>query len=283
MILTVDEQQLLKLHYAWPVSYPKLIAYIEHDYGHDRLSNSSNTQRTNLNAKLAQLSPLPLLELLLEKGINPIPYTHPDYPESLKQLIDPPAILYTKGDRTLLKKPSKVAIIGSRKAGSYSITAMKTIIPPLVQHGSVIVSGLAKGADTMAHQATIEYGGQTIAVLGHGFFHLYPKENAQLAHTILKEHLLVSEFPPYHPPAKWTFPMRNRIISGLSNSIVITESALKSGTMSTIEHALDHGKEVFAVPGPIDSALSLGPNKLLDEGARPIWSGFQIIDSLVES
>ncbi|MCM3756703.1 DNA-processing protein DprA [Sporosarcina aquimarina] len=283
MKLTAQEHQLLKLHYALPVPYPRIARLLESNYDYKYVPNLSQKQRTNLNLKLAQLTPLPLLDLLLEKGIIPIPYTHPDYPERLKQLIDPPAILYAKGDLDLLKKTSKVAIIGSRKAGKYSVCAMQMIVPPLVQHGSVIVSGLAKGADTMAHQAAIKYGGQTLAVLGHGFFHLYPKENAELAATLAEKHLLLTEYPPYHPPAKWTFPMRNRIISGLSNSLVITESEIKSGTMSTIEHALDHGKEIFAVPGPIDSPLSLGPNKLLDEGARPIWSGFQIIESLVES
>ena len=283
MKLSEQDHQLLKLHYAWPVPYPKLSRFLRGEPKSDCLPNLSQKQRTNLTAKLAQLSPLPLLDLLLEKGIIPIPYTHPDYPKQLKQLIDPPAVLYTKGNQCLLKKPNKVAIIGSRKASNYSICAMNMIVPPLVQHDSVIVSGLAKGADTMAHQAAIKYGGQTIAVLGHGFLHIYPKENEKLAATIAKEHLLLTEFPPYHPPAKWTFPMRNRIISGLSSSIVITESAVKSGTMSTIEHAFDHGKEVFAVPGPIDSPLSLGPNKLLDEGARPIWSGFQITETLVES
>ncbi|MGG0643642.1 DNA-processing protein DprA [Sporosarcina gallistercoris] len=283
MKLTAQEHELLKLHYAWPAPYPKLVQLLENKYGHEYLLNLSQKQRTILNKKLAQLSPLPLLEMLLEKGIIPIPYTHPDYPDQLKQLIDPPAVLYAKGNPGLLKKTNKVAIIGSRKAGDYSICAMDMIVPPLVQHDSVIVSGLAKGADTMAHQAAIKYGGQTIAVLGHGFFHLYPKENAELATTIAKEHLLITEYPPYHAPAKWTFPMRNRIISGLSSTLVITESAVKSGTMSTIEHALDHGKEVFAVPGPIDSPLSLGPNKLLDEGARPIWNGFQIVETLVES
>ncbi|REB09742.1 DNA-protecting protein DprA [Sporosarcina sp. BI001-red] len=283
MKLSARDHELLKLHYAWPVPYNQLARLLGNNNGHKYLQNLSQKQRTNLKMKLAQLSPIPLLDLLLEKGIIPIPFTHPDYPDQLKQLIDPPAVLYTKGDPSLLKKPNKVAIIGSRKAGDYSINAMDMVVPPLVQHGCVIVSGLAKGADTMAHQAAIRFGGQTIAVLGHGFLHLYPKENAELAAIMAKEHLLITEYPPYHPPAKWTFPMRNRIISGLSNTIVITESAVKSGTMSTIEHALDHGKEIFAVPGPIDSPLSLGPNKLLDEGARPIWNGYQIIESLVES
>lgn len=282
MKLSETDHQLLKLHYAWPAPFPKLADLLIAKCTPEKIPNSSNKQPKNLNEKLAQLSPIPLLDLLLKEGIIPIPFTHPHYPDQLKELIDPPAVLYTKGDYTLLKKVNKIAIIGSRKASSYSSRAMKRIVPPLIEHEMVIVSGLAKGADTMAHQAALEYGGKTIAVLGSGFFHVYPKENMRLASIIAEDHLLLSEFPPYHPPAKWTFPMRNRIISGLSDALVITESVIKSGTMSTIEHALDHGKEVFAVPGPIDSELSLGPNRLLDEGARPIWSGFQIVEILVE-
>ena len=133
----------------------------------------------------------------------------------------------------------------------------------------------------MAHEAAIDYGGKTIAVLGHGFFHLVSKRKSSLAEEIAKNHLLLTEYPPYVKPERWTFPMRNRIISGLSNAVVVTEAADKSGTMSTVEHALDHGKDIFAVPGPITSILSAGPNKLLDEGAKPVWNGFQIVESFV--
>lgn len=283
MKLSEQEQKLLKLHYAWPASYPVLKQYLSGNLQDQNVLHSSTVKQKKLNLRLRELSSLPLQDLLKEKGITPIPYTHPDYPSRLKQLIDPPAILYTKGNKDLLKKEHLVAIVGSRKATDYSVLAMKHIVPPLVRHKAVIVSGLAKGADTLAHQAAIRYGGDTIAVLGSGFFHLYPKENRQLEAHIGRHHLLITEYPPYHPPAKWTFPMRNRIISGLSTAVVITESAEKSGTMSTIEHALDHGKDVFAVPGPIDSPLSLGPNKLLNEGAQGIWNGFQIVESFVES
>ncbi|WJY28750.1 MULTISPECIES: DNA-processing protein DprA [Sporosarcina] len=283
MNLSEQEIDLLKLHYAWPAPYPKLHRYLSYQTGDENFTHSSLKQPADLIEKLTGLSRLPLLELLLQKGIFPIPYTHPDYPPQLKQLIDPPAVLYTKGNRKLLKKENLTAIIGARQATSYSVKAMEQIVPPLVANGFVIVSGLAKGADTFAHEAAIRYGGETIAVLGNGFFHLYPKENRQLAEQIAAHHLLITEYPPYHKPAKWTFPMRNRIISGLSRSLIITEAAEKSGTMSTIEHALEHGKEVFAVPGPIDSPLSLGPNRLLNEGATGIWNGFQLIATVVES
>ena len=160
---------------------------------------------------------------------------------------------------------------------------MSLIVPPLVENGTVIVSGLAKGADTMAHKAAISYGGKTIAVLGHGLFHLYPNENKELANEISENHILITEYPPYVKPERWTFPMRNRIISGLSDAVVVTESADKSGTMSTVEHALDHGKHIYAVPGSVISSLSEGPNKLIDEGAQPLWNGFQVVGSFLSN
>jgi len=137
-----------------------------------------------------------------------------------------------------------------------------------------------KGADRMAHEAAIGYAGQTIAVLGHGLFHLYPKENQKLAEIMEQEHLLISEYPPYVKPQKWYFPMRNRIISGLSEGILVTEAAEKSGTLSTIEHGLENGKHIFVVPGDITKPLSKGPHKLLLEGATPVWNGYQIIEEI---
>lgn len=282
MKLTGPEIELLKHHYAWPVPYPKLHKYMNGSRETDSASAPVLKRPSDLEKKLNDLARLPLLDMLCDKGIFPIPFTHPDYPSQLRQLIDPPAILYTKGSRDLLKKENLTAIIGSRKATCYSVKAMEQIVPPLIQHDFVIVSGLARGADTLAHEAAIRYGGRTIAVLGSGFFHLYPASNRKLAEQIAAHHLLITEYPPYHKPARWTFPMRNRIISGLSRSLVITEAAEKSGTMSTIEHALEHGKDVFAVPGPIDSPLSLGPNKLLNEGAAGVWCGFQIVETAVE-
>ncbi|WP_153731267.1 DNA-processing protein DprA [Sporosarcina obsidiansis] len=292
MQFTDQEKQLINLHYIHPVPMNRFqsllqenptfetmeaysIVYLKH------LLGLSEEKAEQFKKQYTEVSRLPLLQMLQQSNCTPIPYFHPDYPEELTQLCDPPAVLYSRGNRDLLKRGLRVGIIGSRKATVYSKKALDFIVPPLVDHQIPIVSGLAAGADTMAHQAAIHYGGDTIGVLGHGFSHMYPKKNERIAREMAENHLLVTEYPPYIPPAKWTFPMRNRIISGLSSAIVITESVERSGTMSTVEHALDHGKEIFAVPGAIDSPLSAGPNKLLDEGAKPIWSGFQIIDSLL--
>ncbi|MCZ2258802.1 DNA-processing protein DprA [Sporosarcina sp. G11-34] len=260
---------------------PDLVNF--HTYSADKLAKVLRItvqKAIQLKENLQKSVTTPYEKLYERYDITPIPFTNPLYPKQLLLLIDPPTVLYTKGDSSLLSQNFQVAIIGSRKATVYSQQAMKFVVPPLVENNIIIVSGLAKGADTMAHKAAIAYGGKTIAVLGHGFFHLYPKENKDLAEEMAENQLLITEYPPYLKPERWTFPMRNRIISGLSDAVVVTESADKSGTMSTVEHALDHGKDIYAVPGLVTSLLSAGPHKLIDEGAQPLWSGFQIIEAL---
>lgn len=289
MLNDVD-QRLLALHYVYPVPFNKsaeilkLDPELHHLFSYraeelSRLLQIPHVKAVRLKEQLKQHEQTPFPLLYHRENIIPIPITNPAYPKPLKWLVDPPTVLYVKGDRTILETSFKVAIIGSRKATDYSRKALSFIVPPLVDRGAVIVSGLAKGADTMAHESAIQFGGKTIAVLGHGLFHLYPHENIELAEKMARHHLLITEYPPYMRPARWTFPMRNRIISGLSESVIITESEEKSGTMSTVDHALEHGKSIFAVPGPITSTLSLGPNKLIEQGAKPIWNGFQALEN----
>lgn len=290
MELTSVDRRLLALHYVYPVPFNKLSSIMKMDpdlrhlFNHRagdlaKLLQIPERKAVRLNEQLKLHEHTPFHLLFHHENIIPLPITNKNYPESLKWLIDPPTVLYLKGVPSLLQTSLKIAIIGSRKATDYSRKALDFIVPPFVENGAIVVSGLAKGADAMAHESAIRYGGKTIAVLGHGLFHLYPKENRKLAEEIAKEHLLLTEYPPYMRPAKWTFPMRNRIISGLSESVIITESEEKSGTMSTVDHALEHGKSIYAVPGPITSPLSLGPNKLIDQGAKPIWNGFQAFET----
>ncbi|MDW0115746.1 DNA-processing protein DprA [Sporosarcina thermotolerans] len=289
MEITEVDKRLLALHYVYPVPFNKLSEIMRNDpdlellfnyYASDlaRLLQIPEIKAVRLKEQLVLHEKTPFHLLYHQENIIPIPITNKNYPQSLKLLVDPPTVLYLRGMTSVLKASLKVAIIGSRKATDYSKKALSFIVPPLVDKGAVIVSGLAKGADTMAHESAIQYGGKTIAVLGHGLFHLYPYANRHLAQEIAKKHLLLTEYPPYMKPAKWTFPMRNRIISGLSESVIITESNEKSGTMSTVDHALEHGKAIYAVPGPITSSLSLGPNKLIVQGAKPIWNGFQVFE-----
>lgn len=287
------EQRILALHYVHPVPLNRLRQLLHWD---PELSNVEKmdvlrlSSLLNLPADKAKRVSNMYSEALKTRfkeayrfhGITPIPFNHDFYPSLLHELVDPPAVLYAKGKLEFLTAEWKIAVIGSRKATLYTEQSLDYIIPPLVEKNIVIVSGLARGADTMAHLSALRYGGKTIAVLGSGFFHIYPKENKELAEEISKNHLLLSEYPPYAGPKKWRFPMRNRIISGLSNGVVVTEAAKKSGTVSTMEHALEHGKDVFAVPGSIQSELSLGPHQLLLDGAKPVWNGYQIIEEFIQ-
>ncbi|HWL12310.1 MAG TPA: DNA-processing protein DprA [Ureibacillus sp.] len=284
-------QEILSFHYVYPLPLNKFQVLMKSIESTRNIIDTTPTELArilSISTKHAEsillnykkVLQVNLLDVYYSANIKPLPYTSEFYPESLHDLIDPPLVLYAKGDISLMKNPRKIGIIGSRKATSYSALAMDYIVPPLVENNIVIVSGLAKGADSLAHRATIKFGGKTIAVLGHGFSHLYPPENSELAREIEGNHLLLTEYPPYVGVQKWHFPMRNRIISGISNAIVVTEASLKSGTLITTDHALEHGKDIFVVPGPILKEQSQGTNSLLREGAIPIWDGHQIIEEL---
>lgn len=281
----------LALHYVFPVPLNKLFHLLEYDpelvelektppHLLAKLCNISLERAIKLKKMLKEFVEVPLCQMYEKHSITPILFSDPNYPKSLLNLYDPPAVIYVKGKLELLSNPKKLAIIGSREATDYSAESIKTILPPLVNEEYVIISGLAKGADTLAHEITINLGGKTIAVLGTGLFHVYPKQNLKLAHEMEKNQLLLTEYPPYITPQKWNFPMRNRIISGLSQGVLITEATKKSGTVSTMEHALENGKEIFAIPGSIHSPLSIGPHLLILEGAKPVWNGHQILEEL---
>ncbi len=199
----------------------------------------------------------------LEKlSIECLTYLSADYPEKLKGIYQFPVVLYVKGDKTLLNKKS-VGIVGSRSPSSYGKTITHDFSKALAKAGLVIVSGLAMGVDRVAHQACLEIGGKTIAVIGSGFLNIYPAMNSSLAHEIEKQGLLLSEYPPNATPTKFNFPARNRIIAGLSDGVLITEAGEKSGALYTKEFALEYGKSVYAVPGNINSILSKGTNSII--------------------
>ncbi len=283
-------RQILTLHYIYPLPLQKLIVLLNyvrpseqimdiHPHKLATLFSISIERASKLKQQFFEFLTVPLDEIYGENDYTAILFNEPLYPKELFNLIDPPTVLYVKGDVSLLQF-KKIAIIGSRHATDYTKRALSYIVPPLVEAQYVIVSGFAKGADTMAHEQTIAVGGKTIAVLGSGFGHIYPKVNKLLFEYMSKCHCIVTEYPPYMEPRKWHFPMRNRIISGLSKALVVTEAAERSGTLITTEHALEHGKDVFVVPGPIDSEQSKGTNVLLKDGAIPVWNGYQIVDEL---
>jgi DNA processing protein len=228
--------------------------------------------RINLEAEMEKLNKL---------KINLITLDDDDYPPLLKQIYDPPFTLFYKGTLNSIQDEFCLAVVGSRKFSSYGRQVTQNIVSNLAQNGITIVSGLALGIDSLAHQATLEAKGRTIAVMGCGLDQIYPAVHYGLAQKILESFgALISEYPPGTRPSKFTFPMRNRIISGLSLGTLIVEAGQKSGSLITAKTALDQNREVFAVPGNIYSLTSQGTNQLIQEGAKMITSANDILETL---
>jgi DNA processing protein len=200
----------------------------------------------------------------------------PDYPDALRSLPQPPPVLHVRGRLELLRGPG-IAVVGTRAYSIYGRDATVSIVVGLVRAGYVIVSGLARGIDGIAHRTALDVGGETVAVLGTGIDVPYPPEHVELFHSIAERGCLVSEFPPGTSPRKWHFPQRNRIIAGLARGVLVIEAPVKSGALITAHYALDEGKEVFAVPGPIHNPTSYGPNRLIQDGAALVTSAADIL------
>ncbi|MFS0553036.1 DNA-processing protein DprA [Brevibacillus sp. 179-C9.3 HS] len=201
------------------------------------------------------------------------------YPASLRNIPDPPLTLFYRGDHTLLENLS-IGVVGSRKPTSYGRASCTFFVRELVQAGLVIVSGVAYGIDAEAHQATLKAGGKTIGVLGCGMNYVYPSRHRELYREIESFGLLLSEYPPHIPPIAGLFPERNRIISGLAIGVLVVEAAEKSGSLITADCALEQGKEVFAIPGPIFSLMSTGPHNLIKQGAKLVTSSRDILEEI---
>ncbi len=199
------------------------------------------------------------------------------YPKKLRDLPDAPFFLFCKGDLTLLEKPSLV-VVGTRKPSAYGRMVTERIVKDVARENIVIISGLAYGVDSISHKKCLEVGGKTIAVLGSGFNEIYPTEHLGLAMEIAQKGLLISEYSPNKKATKYSFPQRNRILAGLSDGILITEASLKSGTKHTKDFALDYGKNVYAVPGNIDSPSSELTNDIIKTGqAQCVTNAFDIL------
>jgi DNA processing protein len=205
---------------------------------------------------------------LLERGrLKLLSFEEPGYPENLREIPDPPPVLFVRGC-ILPKDRSAIAVIGSRKASAYGITVCRRLVQELVVRGFNIVSGMARGVDAAAHWAALDGQGRTIAVLGTGVDIIYPKGNRPVFERILEQGALVSEFLPGTQPYAQNFPRRNRIISGMALGVLVVEAAERSGTMITVRTALEQGREVFAVPGDIRSPVSRGTHRLIKQGAK---------------
>lgn len=218
-------------------------------------------------------------DLLKVRGVTVITIEDDCYPGRLRQIDSAPVLLYIRGKADVLKDPS-FAVVGSRRASMYGLNVARTFALELAEAGLTVVSGLARGIDTAAHQGALHAGGVTIAVLGCGLNHMYPLENDKLAERICESGGLISEFPMETPPASYNFPRRNRIISGLSQGVLVVEAALKSGALITSDYALEQGREVYAVPGQVGEPASQGTNRLIQQGAKLVLSSDDILEDL---
>jgi DNA processing protein len=220
-------------------------------------------------------------EKFQQTGLNFITGNDREYPRQLKEIKSPPFVLFYRGNIDLLKQ-KQLAVVGTRRFSEYGRLVTEKLVPQIAQAGITITSGMAQGIDSLAHQATINVGQPTIAVLGAGI--LEAEKNAyarQMMHSILSQNgLIISEYPPDYPASRFTFPARNRIVSGLSLGVLVVEAGEKSGTLITANYALEQNREIFAVPGSIFSAQSYGTHRLLKNGAQMVTSANDILEAL---
>ena len=216
---------------------------------------------------------------ILKNDIKIINISDDNYPAKLKNIYAPPITIFAKGDISLLSSKA-IAIVGSREPSKYGIYVAEKFSKELSKEGITIVSGLARGIDTFAHVGALSSFGKTIAVLGSGIDVVYPKENAKYYKEISEKGLIISEYIVGTAPESKNFPQRNRIISGLSDGVLVVEARKNSGTMITTDFALEQGKELYVIPGNITSNLSAGTNNLIKEGAKLVTDVYEILEDL---
>jgi DNA processing protein len=218
-----------------------------------------------------------ILEACVSLGIRIVPYGAEEYPVRLQALVDPPPLLFLRGKRPV-PEGRVVAIVGSRRATPVGRRTAERLARELSGTGVTVVSGLALGIDGAAHRGALAGEGGTVAVLGSGPDHPHPPGNSALFERILEQGLVVSEFPPGEPPRPYHFPRRNRVIAALSRAVVVVEAAEKSGALITVDHALDLGLDVFAVPGSVESPQAAGTNALIRDGAHLLTRGDELLE-----
>ena len=230
-------------------------------------------------AECRSTEPADVLEDLKRRGIGVMTPADPPYSDRLRCIYDPPALLFTIGEEPPLEAPY-VAVVGARKASGYGRRVAARIAEELARRGVVVVSGAAYGVDACAHLGCLKAGGFTVAVLGCGIDRVYPSSHAGLLASISSSGCVMSEYPPGEEPLPWHFPHRNRIIAGLSHAVVVVEASEKSGALITADMALDEGREVMALPGPVGSSLSRGTNRLIQKGAKLVLEIEDICEEL---
>ena len=220
-----------------------------------------------------------VVDFCRQRGIDILTETSADYPRALREIHDPPGVLFVRG---AIKPQDALAVgmVGTRHATQYGLRQAERLAGSLARAGLTIISGLARGIDAAAHRGALAAGGRTIAVLASGVANIYPPEHAQLADEIAAQGALISEAPPYAEPLSGTFPQRNRLISGLSLGVIVVEAGDRSGALITARHAMEQGRDVFAVPGNVDSRTSRGCHRLIRDGAKLVESADDVLEEL---
>lgn len=219
------------------------------------------------------------LDLCAASGIAILTDLDPTYPRMLREIYDPPGILFMRGE-ILPCDAISIAIVGSRHATQYGLAQAERLAGSLARAGITIVSGLARGIDAAAHRGALAAGGRTLAVLGGGLLNMYPPEHAPLADEVALHGAVLSEAPPHSPPLSGAFPQRNRIISGLSLGVVVVEASTQSGALISARHAMEQGREVFAVPGRVDNRMARGCHRLIRDGAKLVETADDVLEEL---
>ena len=280
------------IHWIWLAHRPGLsdrlkVALLQHfrdpetilfaDSGaYDHIEGLSEEARESLQDK--NLIPAEeILDACRREKLHVLTYRDAAYPARLKNIPDPPVVLYYKGQLPELDASPAIAVVGTRKASAYGLTSAKRMGYQIGKCGGIVVSGMACGIDSMAMSGAMTAGQTVVGVLGCGADVVYPQSNRALFRDVEQNGCILSEFPPGYPPAKWTFPRRNRIISGLCSGVLVVEAPEKSGALITARLAAEQGRDVFVVPGNIDMPSFVGSNRLLRDGAVAVSSGWDIL------
>jgi DNA processing protein len=285
-----EREALIILNAVAGIGNRRLLKLIEHLGSAERILDLGRSEWAGLayvpEAVALNVLNFPRMDFLAKERVGLkrcaarcITHLDEDYPSSLRDIPDHPVVLYVRGSIPE-HIGSSVAIVGSRSATFYGMDVAGKFAASLAERGIPVVSGLARGIDAAAHRGCLKAEGQTVAVLGCGLDIVYPKENEELFGAITKSGCLISEFPFGTMPHPYHFPRRNRIVSGLAAGVIVVEANIKSGALITASFALEQGKEVFAVPGRIDNALSRGPLALIQQGAKAVISIEDVLDEL---
>lgn len=276
--------------YTWPALHKELARHVATPEIHTGLLQDGvqalETVLPGVNEKLAIVQKSRAftaeVERLQTSQVTLCTIVDPLYPQALRWIPDPPPVLYMRGVLHP-RNAFAIAVVGTRKPSNYGKIVAQRLSTELAQHGYTIVSGLARGIDSLAHQGTLQAGGQTLAVLGSGINVVYPPENRRLFDRIETHGAVLSEFPFDTKPDRWNFPRRNRIISGLALGTLVIEATIHSGSLHTARHALEQGREVFAVPGRIDASNSRGTHSLIKSGAKLVENIQDILEEFPDA